>query len=234
MGRSKSFMVASTDGRVYYGRRDAKSGRFIPAGSGNQIDYVFSKMKNTANMGSKLIYNELVKMSTAFLNSYISGSGGAKLPEDTGNLIDSTSIHVARGEYDSRRFQNDRYSYHVAQARAVRPQSWGNWAYIQKGKGYGEDYRADSIEELLGGSGRLMEGFKRADVAVALHVGIPYAGPLDAFGSHEQQTHKGFFKEMASDFRNDVMEISVEVAAEMERFNRSDNGLGIRGTARDI
>ena len=232
MGRSKSFMTASVDGRIYYGRRDPKTGRFIPAGSGNQIDYVFNKLQNASNFGSKLIYNELVKMSTAFLDSYVSGGGGDKLPEDTGNLIDSTSIHVARGEYDVLRKTNDRFSYHVAQAHAVRPQSWGNWAYIQRGKGYGEDYRADSIEELL--DSRITEGYRRADVAVALHVGIPYAGPLDMFGAHENQSHKGFFKEMARDFRNDVMEISAEVATAMNGFDFTNNGTGVRGVGRDL
>jgi hypothetical protein len=225
-------MTASTNGKVYYGRRDAKTGRFIPAGSGNQIDYVFGKLKKTANLGSKLIYNELVKMSTAFLDSYVSGMGGSKLPEDTGNLIDSTSIHVARGEYDTSRKYNDRYSYHVAQAHAAVPQTWGNWGYIQRGAGFGADYRANSIEEVL--DTRITEGYRKADVAVALHVGIPYAGPLDLFGAHSQQTHKGFFRDMAKDFRNDVMEISVEVASAMEKFDVSEGGTGVRGIGRDL
>lgn len=207
--RTQRFIVVSPSGHEYYGRRDAK-GRFKKAG--NEIDYVFKKMEEAANLTSAALFRELSKMSQAFFNSYVTGAGGDKMPMDTGNLIDSTSILLARGE-------RNRRAIHVTGALAVKPQHWGNWNGIGAGSGYGEDYRMEDIDEVM--------GIGKNDMAVSFRVGIPYAVPLNNSGSHGK--HAGFFDDMAEDFRANVMDISQEVAASMS--NGSDEALIFEGAA---
>ena len=203
MARSDRYMKIASNGKRYYGRQGVSpSGHKGFVKAGNEIDYVFKKMEEAANLGSAAIYRELVKMSQAFFESYVSGSGGQKMPMDTGNLIDSSSILVARGK-------RSRKAIHVAQSIAVKPQHWGNWGTAQKGAGYGEDYRMTDIDDTM----IVGENGESVDVAVSLRVGIPYAVPLNDLGSHGK--HKAFFDDMADDFRNDVMDISKEVAARL-------------------
>lgn len=183
-----------------YQRRDAQ-GRYVKAH--NDIDYVFGKLNAAAETVSYEAYNELIKMSYAFLESYKDKqSGQSALPRYTGNLIDSTSIIIAKGTSG-----RDQKSVHLDKIATVK-QHWGNWDDYgiekspKKGK-WGEEYRIDNI-------GSIMDVEALSELAVVLHIGIPYALPINEEGTHGK--HRRFFDWFAEDFKYDVMMISKKVA----------------------
>lgn len=202
-----------------YRRKDAQH-RYVK--THNDIDYVFGKLDAASNKVTLLAYKELVEMSKAFLDSYTEKRAGqSALPRYTGNLLDSTSIIVAKGTKRGGKTiagtepsEQEAFYTQIAEVK----QHWGDCDGTGKGSGYGKDYRIDDIREV-------MDVKPMQELAVVLHVGIPYAVPLNENGGLRGR-HRGFFDWFAEDFKYDVMRISEKVA---RAINYGEDALHLEG-----
>jgi len=203
---------------IEVGQRRNSSGQFVKRF--NDIGYVATaKIQKAANSYTAVAYSELLKMSRAFLDSYNTESKGqSTLPRDKGNLIDSTSIVVSRGLTARTQGSEGHRSIHLDK-QAHLEAKWGNWGNVPAGKGYGVNFRMDSIEDTM--------DMKDSDLAVSLRIGIPYSVPLNDLGAGPLSKHRGFFRWFAADFEHNVVTLSKEVAAALN--NASADALIFEG-----
>lgn len=242
--------VSVKTGTPYYGRMGyLPNGRWGFVKAGDVVDFVKKKVSYDFLERTNDICDMLFSMSTNFLKSYTSGKGANKMPEYTGNLIDSTSILIYAG---GPRGSFLKYSVlPQPSVRAVKGQRWSSSTYPSGYTGPREDHStaesakkpsARGVYYRLAPSGgdlevkNVLKGLPTPDfgsnyISAILCVGMPYAEYINDHGTKSKTNkHKGWLDAMIQDFTKYVQEVYVSGYLDPKRsvaeLNISSNVLG--------